>query len=78
MFGFMLDESETHESLTGTATCNSCHIRLAPRAPRVVAGEISYHRECYEAAHKKRTGKRPTLVAAPAVRGDRITFRPAA
>jgi hypothetical protein len=77
MFGFMLDESEVHE-VAGSASCTTCHIRLAPRAPRVVLGEATYHRDCFEAAHKKRTGKRPTLVAAPAGRGDRFTFRPAA
>ena len=74
MFGFMLDETETHDNLAQAAICRACHIRLAPRAPRVVTGEDTYHRDCYEAAHKKRTGKRPTLVT----NGDRVTFRPAA
>ena len=75
MFGFMLDETETRE--TGHAvTCRACHIRLAPKAPRVVAGDETYHRDCYESVHKKRTGTRPMLV--PRSHGDRVTFRPAA
>ena len=78
MFGFMLDETETKDIPAGAASCQSCHIKLAPRAPRVVEGKETYHRDCYEAAYRKRTGKRPTLVAAPAGRGDRLTFRPAA
>jgi NMD protein affecting ribosome stability and mRNA decay len=77
MFGFMLDETETPDRVN-TASCQTCHLRLAPRAPRVVLGDATYHRECYEAAHRKRTGKRPTLVLAPAAQGDRLTFRPAA
>jgi len=40
-----------------------------------VVEEETYHRDCYEAAHKKRTGKRPSLVT---YNGDRMTFRPAA
>ncbi len=75
MFGFMLDESETHDSAGSAPTCRACHIRIASRAPRVVVEEETYHRDCYEAAHKKRTGKRPSLVT---YNGDRMTFRPAA
>ena len=75
MFGFMLDEAETHEPSGRAQTCRTCHIRVAQRAPRVVVGEDTYHRDCYEAAQKKRTGKRPMLVAH---NGDRVTFRPAA
>lgn len=75
MFGFMLDETETHDSPAQAVTCRTCHIRVAQRAPRVVVGPEAYHRDCYEATHKKRTGKRPTLVP---FNGDRVTFRPAA
>ena len=78
MFGFMLDETETRDVPERTVSCHACHIRLAPRAPRVVVREATYHRDCYEATHRKRTGKRPTLVPAPTARGDRLTFRPAA
>ncbi len=76
MFGFMLDESETQEAVGKTLICRACHLQLAPKAPRVVASEETYHRDCFEAAHKKRTGKRPMLV--PSSHGDRVTFRPAA
>ncbi|HEV8310937.1 MAG TPA: hypothetical protein VGW35_25020 [Methylomirabilota bacterium] len=77
MFGFMLDETETQDTagLSG-ASCQSCHLKLASRAPRVVIGGSTYHRDCYEAVHLKKTGRRPRLVAAPS--GDRVTFRPAA
>jgi hypothetical protein len=74
MFGFMLDETEGADHRT-SATCRTCHIRVALRAPRVVEGDHTFHRECYEAAHKKRTGKRPSLVTH---NGDRMTFRLAA
>ncbi len=75
MFGFMLDETETPVTLNG-ASCQSCHIKLASRAPRVVVGAATYHRDCFEAVHLKKTGRRPRLVSAPS--GDRVTFRPAA
>jgi hypothetical protein len=74
MFGFMLDETDGADS-KALATCRTCHIRLASRAARVVDGEHTFHRDCYEAAHKKRTGKRPSLVTH---NGDRMTFRLAA
>ena len=74
MFGFMLDETDGTDHKT-LATCRTCHLRLASRAPRVVEGEHTFHRECYEASHKKRTGKRPSLVTH---NGDRMTFRLAA
>lgn len=77
MFGFMLDETES--DVTKSAhPCHACHLRLAPRAPRVVSGERTYHRDCYEADYRKQNGRRPTLVPAPAGRGDRLTYRPAA
>ena len=75
MFGFMLDETETRETVGKAVACRACHIRLASKAPRVVVAEETYHRDCFEAAHKKRTGKRPTLV--PCSHGERVTFRPA-
>ena len=75
MLGFMLDETDTQETPVRALACGSCHIRLAQRAPRVVVGEETYHRDCFEAAHQKRTGKRPILVA---FNGDGVTFRPAA
>jgi hypothetical protein len=79
MFGFMLDETESSQDLRSSApSCKTCHLRLAPRAPRVVIEASAYHRDCYEAAYRKRTGQRPTLVSAPASSGDRLTFRPAA
>jgi hypothetical protein len=77
MFGFMLDETESHDGHQNSP-CHTCHLRLAPRAPRVVSGERTYHRDCYEAVYRKQNGRRPTLVPAPAGRGDRLTFRPAA
>lgn len=76
MFGFMLDETDTPERGGQAVACRSCHIRLAPRAPRVVDGDTSYHRDCFEAVHHKRTGKRPTLVSTS--HGDRFSFRLAA
>jgi len=76
MFGFMLDETDTPERAGQAVACRSCHIRLAPRAPRVVDGDTSYHRDCFEAVHKKRTGQRPTLVSTN--HGDRFNFRLAA
>ena len=78
MFGFMLDETEVQDRTKNAASCRTCHLRLAPRAPRVVSGGATHHRDCYEAFHFKRTGMRPTLVLAPAGRGDVRTFRPAA
>ncbi len=78
MFGFMLDETETHDNGTASASCQICHIRLAPRAPRVVIAEAVHHRDCYEAVHLKKTGKRPRLVSASAVGGNGHTYRPAA
>lgn len=79
MFGFMLDETDNTQDLRGSAvSCKSCHLRLAPRAPRVVIEGAAYHRDCYEAAYRKRTGRRPTLVSAPISHGDRLTYRPAA
>jgi hypothetical protein len=73
MFGFMLDETETPERASQAVACRSCHMELAPRAPRVVDGEALYHRDCFEAAHRKRTGRRPTLVSTG--HGDRVSFR---
>jgi len=72
MFGFMFDETYTQERGVPAPTCCDCHIRLASRGPRVVTGDETYHRDCYEAAHKKRTGKRPYLVAS---NRDHVTFR---
>jgi hypothetical protein len=77
MFGFMLDETDSTRDARGSAlSCKTCHLRLAPRAPRVVIEATAHHRDCYEAAYRKRTGRRPTLV--PASHGDRLTYRPAA
>ena len=75
MFGFMLDETEATDTKVPGLNCRSCHLRLAQRAPRVIVGEDTFHRDCFEAAHKKRTGRRPALVP---YNGDRVTFRPAA
>lgn len=77
MFGFMLDETESADA-KGAHPCHTCHLRLAPKAPRVVSDGRTYHRDCYEANYRKQNGRRPTLVAAPAGAGDRLTFRPAA
>jgi hypothetical protein len=76
MFGFMLDETETPERAGPTVACRACHIKLAFRAPRVVEGETAYHRDCFEAMHRVRTGRRPTLVSTG--HGDRVSFRLAA
>jgi hypothetical protein len=76
MFGFMLDETDTPDRAMQMVACGSCYIRLAPRAPRVVDGQTSYHRDCFEAVHRKRTGKRPTLVSTG--QSDRFSFRLAA
>jgi hypothetical protein len=73
MFGFMIDETDGTDK--ASAACRTCHLKLASRAPRVVEGDLTFHRECYEAAHRKRTGKRPSLVTH---NGDRMTFRLAA
>ena len=76
MFGFMIDETDSHDASAQAVTCRVCHLRLALRAPRVVDGDTSYHRDCFEAAHRKRTGKRPVLVATG--HRDRLSFRLAA
>jgi hypothetical protein len=77
MFGFMLDETETHDEKS-RPSCKSCHLRLAYRAPQVVSTDGTYHRDCYEAAHVKRTGQRPRLVRAIGLGDNGHTFRPAA
>lgn len=78
MFGFMLDETEIRDNPRANASCQVCHLHLAPRAPQVVADEAAYHRECYEAAQVKRTGRRPRLVRVTVVGDTGHTFRPAA
>jgi hypothetical protein len=77
MFGFMLDETEIKDDAK-SPPCKTCHLRLAYRAPQVVSGDGTYHRDCYEAVHVKRTGQRPRLVRASATGGNLHTFRPAA
>ena len=73
MFGFMLDESEGTDPGAGHLPHLPPEVGVA-RAARG-GGGAPFHRERYEAAHKKRTGSRPSLVTH---NGDRVTFRLAA
>ena len=59
-------------SMKGAPVCGGCHMLVARYAPQVLASNATFHRDCYEAWHIGRFGKRPSLLTGT---GERHRYR---
>src|SRR5947207_14396561 len=69
----MEEQKTTEISMKGAPPCGRCHMLVARYAPQVVASMVTDHRECHEAWHFGRYGKRPSLLAG--LNGDRHRYQ---